>query len=96
MQQWVKKVEISIEVQISQSASSEKTASAEVGTILDPVNSPLHQDSVRVQRQKRLFTSICSRNWFTILLVLQSTHSGGYPRETPSEARAETQAQAQA
>ena len=34
------------------------------------MNSPLHQDGVRVQRQERQFTTTCSRNWFT-------THSGG-------------------
>ena len=63
------KIENSIGVQISRSASREKTASAEKGTILGPVNSPLHQYRVRVQRQKRQFTTICSRNWFIIPLA---------------------------
>ena len=39
--------------------------SAEVGKILSPVNSPLHQDRVRVRQQERRFTTIWSRNWFT-------------------------------
>ena len=62
------KIENSIWFQISQSASRKKTASAEVGTVLGPVNSVLHQDSVRVQRQERRFTTICRRIWFTISL----------------------------
>ena len=67
MQQWVKRMGNSIGVQISQSARREKrTASAEVGTILGPVNPPLHQHRVWVQGQERRFTTICSRNWFTI------------------------------
>ena len=60
------KIQNSIGVQISRSASREKTASAEVSTILRLVNSPLHQDFVRLQRQERRFTAICSRNWFSI------------------------------
>ena len=35
---------------------------------MGPVNPPLHQDHVRVQRLGRRFTTICSRNWFTIPL----------------------------
>ena len=88
MQQWVKKIENGIGVQISQLASREKTALAEVGTILGRVNSPLHQDRVRVQRQKRRFTTIRSRNWFT--------DSGGYQPTIRPGAHAEAQAQAQA
>ena len=60
------KIQNSIGPQISQSASREKRAQAEVGTILGPMNSPLHQDRVRLQRQERQFTTICSRDWFTI------------------------------
>ena len=62
------KIEHSIGVQISQSASRQKTASAEVGTILGQVKSPLHQDRVWVQRLERRFTTFCSRNWFIIPL----------------------------
>ena len=69
MQQWVKKIENSIGVRsVSQQAGKKQTASAEVGTILSPVNSALHQDRVRVRRQEQGFTNICSRNWFAIPL----------------------------
>ena len=33
--------------------------------MLEPENSPLHQEQVRVQRQERRFTTICSRSCFT-------------------------------
>ena len=36
--------------------------------MLAPANSPLHQDRVWVHRQERRFTTMCSRNWFTIPL----------------------------
>ena len=69
MQQWVKKMKTALGLRSVSQQAEKKTGSAEVGTTLGPVNLSLHQDRVRVQRQKRRFTTICSVNCFIIPLV---------------------------
>ena len=53
---------------------------------------------VRVQRQERGFTTICSRKWFTVPLGASSIPQipEGINQRPPPEAQAEGQAQAEA
>ena len=54
MQHWVKKKKTALGFRSVSQQAGKETVSAEEGTILGPVNSPLHQDRVLVQVSRYL------------------------------------------